>query len=82
MTIKTDYPPLPFHVTHPIPAIPVPLAYDTDEPILAIGVLLEQIYKQARYDLRINYTQEPTPSFGEQNSQWLAATLREVWLRV
>lgn len=71
----------PFQVTHPIPPFPVPLRRGAPEPSLHLGQLLEVIYKQARYDLRINYGQDPVPGFGEKDQQWLAATLREAGLR-
>ncbi|MEM7532297.1 MAG: DUF4058 family protein [Chloroflexota bacterium] len=39
-----------FNVTQPIPEIPIPLRKGEDEPRIAIGDLLEQIYVENRYD--------------------------------
>ena len=67
----------PFNVTHPIPEFPVPLQRGEAEPILNLGHLLESIYTQSRYDLRINYAENPVPEFDQKDQQWLDATLRE-----
>ena len=72
----------PFNVTQPIPTFPVPLLRGDEEPLLDLGQLLEVIYRQARYDLRIDYAENPVPGFEQNDAQWLDATLREAGARV
>lgn len=72
----------PFNVTHSIPEFPVPLQHGDTEPMLHLGHLLETIYAQARYDLRIDYLEDPIPRFAEQDRQWLDATLHDAGLRI
>ncbi len=60
----------PFNVTQPIPVIPVPLL-PGDEPVaLDVGSLLHDIYDRGRYDLRIDYRQEPTPPLAGDAAGW------------
>jgi len=60
----------PFNVPEPIPEIPVPLRAGEEEPTLALGELLAQIYDQVRYDLRIDYTTEPEPPLDQAVAAW------------
>lgn len=72
----------PFNVDHPIPPIRVPLREGVDEPTLAIGDLLQTIYTQSRYDLRINYAENPKPAFAHEVTKWLDGLLQESGLRL
>ena len=51
----------PFGVRQPIPAFPLPLKAHDQEPMVDIGQLLHDLYDQASYDLRIDYTGDPDP---------------------
>lgn len=42
-----------FGLRDPIPLFPVPLREGDVEPIANIGLLLQEIYAEGRYDLRI-----------------------------
>ncbi|MBI5653387.1 MAG: DUF4058 family protein [Chloroflexi bacterium] len=59
-----------FNATDPIPAIPVPLQQGETEPKLALNDLLARVYESARYDLRIDYTVDPTPAFDPAVGAW------------
>lgn len=71
----------PFNLRDPIPEIPVPLRRDEDEPSLALGELLTEVYDQARYDLRIDYTTEPDPPLSPDDDAWVGERLRQADLR-
>lgn len=57
----------PFYVRDAIPAIPVPLQEDDSEPSIALGQILPEIYRQYRYNLRIDYRAEPPPKLNKAN---------------
>lgn len=66
----------PFNVDHPIPPINVPLREGESEPTLALGDLLRTIYAQSRYDLRVDYAQNPRPAFDDSTTvDWLSELL-------
>ncbi|MEW5718360.1 MAG: DUF4058 family protein [Chloroflexota bacterium] len=67
----------PFNLSEAIPEIPIPLRADDQEPHLALGNLLAQVYDQVRYDLRIDYTAEPTPPLDSATAEWANKLLRE-----
>jgi hypothetical protein len=71
-----------FNLTDPIPDVPVPLQRSEDEPILALNPLLQQIYGDVRYDLRIDYTSSPPqPPVDEETFAWIDHLLCEMGLR-
>jgi hypothetical protein len=56
--------------------VPVPLQEDEDEPILALGMLLQQIYADVCYDLRIDYTvAPPEPLLTDEKVTWVKQQL-------
>ncbi len=71
----------PFNVNEPIPEIPIPLREGEEEPPLALGELLNQVYDQVRYDLRIDYTAEPEPPLDPAVAAWSHELLRKAGLR-
>lgn len=71
----------PFNLNEPIPEIPIPLRPGEPEPTLELGKLLSQVYEQARYDLRIDYTVEPEPPLDPAVSAWSHGLLRQANLR-
>ncbi|NJO82357.1 MAG: DUF4058 family protein [Blastochloris sp.] len=72
----------PLTIRDAIPVLPVPLrAPDPDVP-LDLGGALQEIYADARYDLRIDYRQPPpAPELPPDDAVWLDAHLRERGLR-
>jgi hypothetical protein len=66
-----------FDVKEQIPAFLLPLQPFDTEPILDLQRLLNEIYDQAGYDLRINYTQPPIPPLSKENASWANSLLRE-----
>jgi hypothetical protein len=71
-----------FNLTDPIPDVPIPLQRSEDEPILALNPLLQQIYGDVRYDLRVDYTSSPPqPPVDEETLAWMDHLLCEMGLR-
>jgi hypothetical protein len=72
----------PFNLRDAMPIIPVPLQRGEEEPLLALGPLLAEIYRTARYDLRIDYTAAPpAPPLAPDVAAWLEDQLRQSGLR-
>ncbi len=71
----------PFSVTDAIPPFRVPLQRGDDEPELALGPLLANLYDQARYDLRLDYSKAPEPPLEGEFATWLDETLRAQGIR-
>ena len=71
----------PFGVRQPIPAFPLPLKANDQEPMVDIGQLLHDLYDQASYDLRIDYTGDPDPPLPSAEAAWADQLLRQKGLR-
>ena len=71
----------PFNVNEPIPEVPIPLRQGEQEPLLALGALLAQVYDQVRYDLRIDYTTAPEPALDPVVGAWAYELLRKAGRR-
>lgn len=48
-------------LTKPLPTVPVPLRRPDPDVPLPLTTLVHQVYRNARYDLRIDYRQPPPP---------------------
>jgi hypothetical protein len=72
----------PFGVRQPIPAFPLPLKANDQEPMVDIGQLLHDLYDQASYDLRIDYTGDPDPPLLSVDAAWADRLLHQQGLRV
>jgi hypothetical protein len=66
----------PFGVRDPIPVFPLPLQPGDTEPPIRLGELLKALYDQVRYDLRVDYSQPPTPPLSEADTMLVAEILR------
>lgn len=60
-----------FSVRDRIPDIPIPLRPNEAEPILDIQTIFQQIYQRGRYDMAIDYTQQPEPTLNEVDLIWV-----------
>ncbi|MBD2775388.1 DUF4058 family protein [Iningainema tapete] len=70
-----------FSVKDQIPAFHVPLQPLDTEPILDLQHLLNEVYDQAGYDLRIDYTQPSVPPLSEEKATWANILLSEKGFR-
>jgi hypothetical protein len=70
-----------FGVRQPIPTFPLPLKADDQEPMVALGQLLHNLYDQASYDLRLDYTGDPDPPLPSAEAAWTDWLLRQKSLR-
>ena len=65
-----------------IPAVPVPLQAPDPDVALDMRAALQQVYHNARYDLRIDYRlPPPLPDLTPDDSAWLDQQLRAQGLR-
>jgi hypothetical protein len=64
-----------FPWTTPIPAIPIPLLPEDDEPVLDLNSLLHGLMDRAGYDLVIDYHRPPRPPLRPGDQEWAAPIL-------
>ncbi|HLP88765.1 MAG TPA: DUF4058 family protein [Nostocaceae cyanobacterium] len=60
-----------FNVQDAIPEIPIPLKSGEIEPKINLKCLLDEIYDQGSYDLRIDYNRPPIPALSEADLVWM-----------
>ncbi|MEB3828390.1 DUF4058 family protein [Phormidium sp. CCY1219] len=70
-----------FIIRHQLPQFSLPLQREDAEPIIDLPDLLNQLYDRARYDLRLDYTQDPILPFSKSDRPWVDARLRAQNLR-
>jgi hypothetical protein len=59
-----------FTLRLPIPAFTLPLLPGDAEPEVTLNHVLHDLYRRARFDLRLDYTQPPVPPLSEANGVW------------
>lgn len=64
-----------FSVRKPIPAIRIPLLPQDGEPELDLNTVLHELYRRARFDLRLDYTIDPVPPLSDSDAKWATALL-------
>jgi hypothetical protein len=65
-----------------LPTVPVPLRRPDPDVPLPLTQVLHQVYRNARYDLQIDYrVAPPLPEISAEDAAWLDAHLRERGLR-
>ena len=70
-----------FSVRNAIPKFTLPLQKGDDEPLIDLQELLHTLYDDVRYDLRINYDDEPTPRLSKDDAAWANQLLVDAGLR-
>jgi hypothetical protein len=66
----------------PLPTVPVPLRAPDPDAKLSLSAVLRQIYRNARYDVQLDYSAPPPqPELSPVDAAWLDAHLRERGLR-
>ncbi len=65
-----------------LPNVPVPLRYPDRDAVLNLTEILQQIYRNARYDLQVDYhSAPPPPALDPEDAAWADSQLRERGLR-
>lgn len=66
-----------FSLRQLIPPFPLPLAPEDVEPIVDLQKLLNELYDQAGFDMRINYNQPCVPPLKEADAAWANTLFQE-----
>jgi hypothetical protein len=62
----------------PLPVLPVPLRRPDPDVVLNLNAVLRQVYRNARYDLQVDYrAAPPPPELSPEDAAWLEDLLRE-----
>ena len=67
----------PIGLRQPLPVLPIPLLRPDPDIPLELGQALRTAYARARYDLRIDYTQPPSPPLFPEDAVWAMALLAQ-----
>lgn len=67
----------PISVRQALPLIPIPLLSPDPDTPLDMGQALRTAYERARYDLRLDYSQPPTPPLADEDAAWAAWLLAQ-----
>jgi Protein of unknown function (DUF4058) len=70
-----------FNLQDRIPDFPVPLKASEPEPTIDLKSLLDEIYDQGSYDLRMDYSRPPIPGLSEPDLAWVNERLQQQRLR-
>jgi hypothetical protein len=70
-----------FGIRRPIPTFPLPLKPGDQEPLVDMGQILHDLYDQASYDLRLDYTGAPDPPLPSADAAWAEQLLCQQGLR-
>ena len=63
----------------PLPTVPIPLKSGDPDLFVDLQAVFSQVYKEARYSIRIDYHQPlPPPALSSQERQWVEALLSPV----
>lgn len=70
-----------FNLAQRIPAFPLPLQPEDEEPFVNLQSLLNEVYERSGYDYFIDYQSDPLPPLTEAELNWLDSLLRTKGLR-
>lgn len=70
-----------FNLIDPIPQFSLPLRSENSEVLVDLQKLVQEIYEQGGYDLRLDYNREPTPALSPTQTAWVAKVLQKQGLR-
>lgn len=71
----------PFNLQQPMPTFWIPLKPEDGSVAIALKPLIEDIYQLSGYDLDIDYTQDPLPTWSATDLTWIDQQLRAKNLR-
>ncbi len=67
----------PFTMYDPIPGFPLPLQAGEAEPPIDLNTLLDDVYAEGSYGIRIDYHQPPRPPLSEDEARWAKQVIAE-----
>lgn len=67
-----------FGLRAPIPAFPLPLLPQDDMPEVQLNEVVHDVYRRARFDLRLDYGQPPVPPLNAADTAWAANRTQDV----
>ena len=70
-----------FNLQDKIPPFLLPLRSEDTEPVVELQKLLDEIYDQGGYDLRLDYSRSPVPNLSETDAAWTEELLQHQGLR-
>lgn len=70
-----------FNLQQEIPAIPLPLQKEDEEPLIPLQSLLHTLYDRGSYDLRVDYKTKLTPALSAADDTWVNQVLSKVGLQ-
>ncbi|NET32378.1 MAG: DUF4058 family protein [Cyanothece sp. SIO1E1] len=70
-----------FNLPEQIPHVPLPLNLGDTEPLIDLQRLINEIYDQGGYSLRVNYQQDPKPPLPAAETAWINDVLKKHQLR-
>ena len=65
-----------FNLQNRIPQFPLPLRSENAEPLVDLQRLVDEIYDQGGYDLRLDYSQKPLPTLSQSDAAWVDRLLQ------
>jgi hypothetical protein len=72
----------PCDLRKPLPTVPVPLRHPDPDVALNLTAIVQQVYRNARYDLQVDYrAAPPPPDLSPEDAAWVDDHLRERDLR-
>ncbi|MEM7793832.1 MAG: DUF4058 family protein [Cyanobacteria bacterium P01_C01_bin.118] len=70
-----------FNLRDKIPTFSLPLSQDDQAPTVDLQSVLNQIYERSGYDLKLDYQEDPVPSFNDEENRWMHNLLTDKGLR-
>jgi hypothetical protein len=70
-----------FNLADAIPGFQLPLQPDDVEPWVDLQALLHEVYDQAGYDLRLDYSSQPDLGLRQEDHRWVEDWLTQAGFR-
>jgi len=67
----------PFNLRDPIPRFRLPLLLESEEPVLDLKPILDEIYQAAALEMAIDYSKQPVPPLVVEDFRWIQQRLQD-----
>ena len=67
----------PFNLRDPIPRFRLPLMLESEEPVLDLKPILDEIYQAAALEMAIDYGKQPVPPLAVEDFRWIQQRLQD-----